>query len=354
MADRLAGLCALIVAGCDGTRLWPLTDTIPKCLVPLGGRPLVDFWVDALAGADVKQVRISTYAHPEPVREYIANANAAGRLNLVESYEPTVLGSAGTVTANADLADDAGDIVIVYADNLSDIDFGPLIGFHRDHGDPLTMVLFRASDPRAPGIVELDSESRITGFVEKPEQPNSELADAGVYVVTAAAYREIAAMGAFDLRIDVLPRFVGRMRGWVWGGYRLDIGTHEALERGRREVDSIFPHPANVSPGALQPAVFLDRDGTVIEHVHYLVDPKRVRLVPEAADALKRFRRAGFARVLVTNQSAIARGMLTVRKASRDPRGDESATRRRRSDPGCDLLLRRCTCKRRSNHSGKG
>ena len=150
--------------------------------------------------------------------------------------------------------------------------------------------------------------------MEKPEQPNSELADAGVYVVTAAAYREIAAMGAFDLRIDVLPRFLGRMRGWVWGGYRLDIGTHEALERGRHEVDSIFPHPASVSPGALQPAVFLDRDGTVIEHVHYLVDPKRVRLVPEAADALKRFRRAGFARVLVTNQSAIARGMLTVQK----------------------------------------
>ena len=96
-------------------------------------------------------MRINTYAHPEPVREYIANANAAGRLNLVESYEPTVLGSAGTVTANADLADDAGDIVIVYADNLSDIDFGPLIAFHRDHGDPLTMVLFRASDPRSPG-----------------------------------------------------------------------------------------------------------------------------------------------------------------------------------------------------------
>ena len=312
MADRLLGLGALLLAGGKGIRLQPLSDTIPKCLVPVGGRPLVDFWVDALAGAGVKQVRINTHAHAEAVRAYIAEVNAAGRLNLVESYEPTLLGSAGTVTANADLANDAGDIVIVYADNLSDIDIGPLIRFHRDHGDPVTMALFRASNPRACGIAELDSESRITAFVEKPEQPKSDLTDAGVYVVKAAAYREIAAMGADDLGFDVLPRFVGRMRGWVWGGYHQNISTHEALERGRREVDSIFPGPATVSPGALQPAVFLDRDGTLIEHVHYLVDPKRVRLVPGAADALKRFRRAGFARVLVTNQSAIARGMLTV------------------------------------------
>jgi len=311
MADRVAGLGALLLAGGAGTRPGLLTDTIPGCLVPLGGRPLVDFWVDALARAGVTHARINTHSHAETVRAYIARVNAAGRLALVESYEPTLLGSAGTVTANADLADDVDDIVIVKTDNLSDIDLCPLIAFHREHGDPLTMVLFRAPDPRACGIAELDAVGRITAFEEKPEQPNSDLASAGLYIVKAAAYREIAAMGAFDLGFDVLPRFVGRMRGWVWGGYHLNIGTHETLARGRRDVGSMFPDPATVSAGALQPAVFLDRDGTLIEHVHYLVDPKRVRLIPGVADALKRFRRAGFARVVVTNQSAIARGMLT-------------------------------------------
>ena len=62
-------------------------------------------------------------------------------------------------------------IVIIYADNLSDVDLRPLIAFHRRHGDPLTMVLFRAPDPRACGIAELDREGRIVSFVEKPEQP---------------------------------------------------------------------------------------------------------------------------------------------------------------------------------------
>ena len=113
------------------------------------------------------------------------------------------------------------------------------------------------------------------------------------------------------LGFDVLPKFVGRMRGWVWGGYYLDIGTHEALERARREVASTFPDQALTSRGSHRPAIFLDRDGTLIEHVHYLCDPALVQLLPGAAEALRRFRRAGFARVLVTNQSAIGRGMLT-------------------------------------------
>jgi histidinol-phosphate phosphatase family protein len=302
---------ALILAGGLGARLHPLTNTIPKCLLSIGGQPLLGYWVECLAEAGITEARINTHAHAGRVREYIELVNATGRLRLAESYEPKLLGSAGTVTANADLADTADEIVIIYADNLSDIDLRPLLAFHRQHGDPLTMLLFRAANPRACGIAELDGEGRIVSFVEKPERPNNDLANAGLYVVNAAAYREIAAMGAFDLGVDALLRFVGRMRGWVWGGYYLDIGTHEALERARREVVSAFPDKSPINPRSCQRAVFLDRDGTLIEHAHYLSDPALVKLLPGAAEALKRFRLAGFVRVLVTNQSAIGRGILT-------------------------------------------
>jgi mannose-1-phosphate guanylyltransferase len=304
---------ALLLAGGLGTRLRPLTDTTPKCLVPVAGRPLLDFWVEALVEAGVAEARINTHAHADRVRDYIGRVNASGRLRLAESYEPELLGSAGTVAANAGLADDADQVLIIYADNLSDLDLRPLLAFHRHHGDPLTMALFRAPCPRACGIAELDEKGRILSFVEKPEHPASDLANAGLYVVDAAAYREIAALRAFDLGFDVLPRFVGRMRGWLWGGYYLDVGTHEALERARADAPAVFPPPPASAPasGALRPAVFLDRDGTVIEHVPYLSDPALVRLLPGAAEALVRLRRAGFARVLVTNQSAIGRGMLT-------------------------------------------
>ena len=192
---------------------------------------------------------------------------------LVRVARTELLGSAGTVTANVDLADDADQVVVIYADNFSDIDLRPLIAFHRQHGDPLTMVLFRAPNPHACGIAELDGEGRIVSFVEKPERPASDLANAGLYVVDAAAYREIASMGAFDLGFEVLPRFVGRMRGWVWGGYYLDIGTHEALARAQHEAAMIFPGQSQVGYGTPRPAVFLDRDGTLIEHVPYLIRP---------------------------------------------------------------------------------
>jgi histidinol-phosphate phosphatase family protein len=302
---------ALILAGGLGTRLRPLTDVIPKCLLPIGRQTLLDYWVECLAEAGILEARINTHAHAEHVREHIRSVNSAGRLHLAESYEPELLGTSGTVAANANLADFADDVVIIYADNLSDVDLRPLLAFHRQHGDPLTMVLFRAPNPHACGIAELDHEGRIVSFIEKPERPTSDLANAGLYVVNAAAYREIVAMETFDLGFDVLPKFVGRMRGWVWGGYHLDVGTHESLERARREVASAFPDQASTSRGSHRPAIFLDRDGTVIEHVHYLCDPALVQILPGAAEALKRFRRAGFSRVLVTNQSAIGRGMLT-------------------------------------------
>jgi D,D-heptose 1,7-bisphosphate phosphatase len=302
---------ALLLAGGLGTRLRPLTDRIPKCLVPIADRPLLDIWIDRLVEAGIRDARINTHALAEQVRTYIARINAETALRLVESYEPELLGSAGTVAANADLADDADEVVIIYADNFSDIDLRPLLAFHRAHDDPFTMVLFRALNPRACGIAELDPKGRIVSFVEKPEHPASDLANAGVYVVNAAAYREIAAMRAFDVGFEVLPKFVGRMRGWVWGGYYLDIGTHETLDRARRDADELFPPRPDPGTTGRRPAVFLDRDGTVIEHVHYLDDPERVRLLPGAAEAIKRMRRAGFACVLVTNQSAIGRGMLT-------------------------------------------
>lgn len=297
---------AIILAGGLGTRLRPLTDTLPKCLVPIGGRPLLDYWVAALAAAGVREARVNNHAHPDQVREYIAGVDASGRLALAESYEPELLGSAGTIAANADLADGADAVIVIYADNFSDVDLSRMLAFHRSHTDPFTMLLFRAPNPAACGIAELDGEGRVVSFVEKPKEPRSDLANGGVYIVDAGAFREIAAMGAFDLGFEVLPKFVGRMRGWAWDGYHLDVGTFEALERARREA------PGLALSVSARPAVFLDRDGTIIEHVHYLADPGKVRLLPGAAESLRRLRGAGFALVAVTNQSAIGRGMISI------------------------------------------
>jgi histidinol-phosphate phosphatase family protein len=303
---------AIVLAAGLGTRLRPLTDVVPKCLVPIAGRPLLDDWIERLARAGVTQARVNTHALPEQVRGFIDRVNRSGRLSLTETYESTLLGSAGTIAANADLADGADHVIIIYADNFSDVDLAAMLAFHECHGDPFTMLLFRAPNPRACGIAELDGEGRVVSFIEKPKEPKSSLANGGVYIISTSAYREIAAMQAFDLGFEVLPKFVGRMRGWAWDGYHLDVGTPEALAKARRDAPGLrFKLPRPSCPGG-KPAVFLDRDGTVIEHVHYLGNPADVRLVPGAAESIQRLREAGFVCVVVTNQSAVGRGMITL------------------------------------------
>jgi mannose-1-phosphate guanylyltransferase len=128
------------------------------------------------------------------------------------------------------------------------VDLAELLAFHRAHPDPFTMLLFHAENPSACGIAELDEDGRIVSFVEKPRDPVSDLANAGVYVLDAAAYREIAAMRAFDLGFDVLPAFVGRMRGRVLEGYHLDIGSPEALAQARGDAPGLLEELAARPP----------------------------------------------------------------------------------------------------------
>lgn len=238
--SEVGGAKALILAAGVGSRLRPLTNTMPKCMIEIEGKPLLEYWVDALQRAGVREALVNTHHLPDQVRAFADGVTASGRLTLRTTHEAELLGSAGTIAANPDLADGADAVLIIYADNLSDLDLGAFLEYHRSHGDPFTMLLFHAPEPKRSGIAEVDDEGCVVSFVEKPEQPKSDLANAGVYAVTPEAFREIASMNAFDIGYDVLPRFVGRMRGWLHEGYHADIGTPEALERARAAAPRVF------------------------------------------------------------------------------------------------------------------
>lgn len=225
---------AVLLAGGLGTRLRPLTDNVPKCLVPIAGRPLLDYWFDALDKAGIRDVLVNTHHLRSQVTEFIQLKNKQG-WSVVESWEPELLGSAGTICANRDWYQDADHCLIIYADNLSTLELSPFLDFHESHSEPFSMMLFRTENPTACGIATLDTNNRITDFVEKPSQPTSNLANGGLYAATADAWREIADRNAFDLGFDVLPHFVGRMKGWEFDGFHLDIGSHANLERANRE-----------------------------------------------------------------------------------------------------------------------
>lgn len=220
---------ALLLAGGIGTRLKPLTETTPKCLVPIAGKPLLAYWLESLERAGIENALINTHHLAGAVRTYISVANASRSVTLKEAFEPELLGSAGTVHANRSWADDAEHVVIIYADNLSDVDLAAMIAKHKSQELPMTMMLFHAPNPSACGIATLDKDGSIVKFEEKPENPESNLANAGIYVLDSAAWREIADMDRFDFGFDVIGQYVGRMHGYVHEGYHRDIGTPEAL-----------------------------------------------------------------------------------------------------------------------------
>lgn len=239
---------AIVLGAGLGTRLRPLTDRVPKCLVPIAGRPLLDYWFDRLEEAGIRDVLINSHHLAGQVEAYVARINEQGRFKVVTAHEPKLLGSGGTIAANRDFVRNGEECLVIYADNLSDVDLTALLAAHRSHDDPITMMLFHAPQPERCGIAELDDSGRVVAFVEKPTRPASDLANAGIYVLDASAIHEIAAMRPFDLASDAIPAFIGRMRGWVWNGYHRDIGTPEAHRQA--ELDALRLFGPSVGAGA--------------------------------------------------------------------------------------------------------
>jgi mannose-1-phosphate guanylyltransferase len=227
---------AFLLAAGLGTRLRPLTDTVPKCLVPIAGQPLLSYWMALLARHGFDDVRINVHHLPEPVRAF-ARACAHPRLTVFE--EPVLLGSAGTIRANREWAADGEPFLVAYADNLTNVDLSALMAVHRRHRPLLTMGLFRADEPTRCGIAELDgdeSDGVIVGFEEKPRSPRSNLANAGLYVTDARIIDRIPDAAVADFGHDVLPAIAGSMRGHLLRGRLIDVGTRASYEQAQREA----------------------------------------------------------------------------------------------------------------------
>ena len=228
---------AFLLAAGLGTRLRPLTETTPKCLVPIKGKPLMEWWLALFAKHGVTEVLVNTHYLADAVRGFIGAWNSGGASPVVkEFYEVTLLGSGGTVAANRDFVGDDEDFLICYADNLTDVDLTAFQKFHRTHDGILSMALFNTNRPRECGIAALDESGRIVEFVEKPARPKSNLANAGLYIARKRIFDYLPQDRVpLDFGKDVLPQLIGKMYGWQTEGYLLDIGTIENYEKANRE-----------------------------------------------------------------------------------------------------------------------
>lgn len=229
---------AFLLAAGLGTRLRPITDTLPKCLVPVGGRPLLAHWMDLLEEHEVSEVLINLHFLPEPVLRFVEGYRGGVAISTV--MEPELLGSGGTLHVNRGFVEGEEQFYILYADNLTTVDLTALRRFNREHPAPLTVGLYHADDPSSRGIAQLDEEGVIVEFIEKPSEPKGDLASAGIFVGRPELFDVIAPDRVpYDFGGHVMPHLVGKMNGVVIDGYLRDVGTIASLECGEREWNEL-------------------------------------------------------------------------------------------------------------------
>jgi len=224
---------AFLLAAGIGSRLRPITDSVPKCMVLIDDRPMLDIWLDAFDRAGVDEVLVNLHHLPDVVRQHLAMRTGPPAVRTF--FEPELLGSAGTLTANRQWVAGEEFFLACYADNLTDFDLRSLIDAHLVHGAIATLAVFHSERPSAGGVVELDEVGRVIGFTEKPSEPVSDLTNAGIYAFHPSVLDEVDDMPPKDIGYDLLPRLVGRARAVPVEGYFRDIGTIEAYRLARQE-----------------------------------------------------------------------------------------------------------------------
>ena len=226
---------ALLLAAGLGMRLRPLTDSVPKAMVDIAGRPLLDRWVEMLLDGGVERVLVNTHYLGSVIGAYLRTSTWRDRVDLVE--EKVLLGTGGTVLANRAWFG-PGPLLVTHGDNASDIDISDFTKAHagRSAGMIATMALFRTDNPQSCGIVVMDKNNVIREFHEKQPNPPGNLANAAAFIFEPEIFDCLEATGkaAIDLSAEIIPNLVGRIQGFEITGYHRDIGTLESLEMARK------------------------------------------------------------------------------------------------------------------------
>jgi len=239
---------AFLLASGKGTRLRPITDHTPKCLVEIAGKPLLAYWLEQLVGCGFREILINTHYLHEQVEAFVAQSEYRQWVTLV--HEPALLGTLGSVQANrgffaADPAHNPDDVnLIVHADNFCLTDWTAFLTAYQQrpaHCD-LTMMLFNTSTPWSCGLVKVNQNGVLSEYLEKPTAAKTHpekygtLANAAVFIANQQALDRICALPPEqnDLCRDFLPLQIGKANTFVNEQVHIDIGTPETYALANR------------------------------------------------------------------------------------------------------------------------
>ena len=274
---------AVILVGGEGTRLRPLTSTVPKPVVPLVDRPFIAYMLEWLHAHGVDDVVMSCGFLATAVRNVLGDGSQYGlRLRFIEEPEPR--GTAGALKYAADLLDER--FLMLNGDVLTDIDLTAQIAQHEATGAHATLALVAVDDPTAYGLVRCGEDHAVIEFVEKPsaDQIDTKLISAGAYVLERAVLDRIPPDRNVSIEREVWPQLVGDgLYGFAADAYWLDIGTPERYLQGTFDIlegnvatgvsELLGPNYLSVgerveAKGRIVPPALVDRGCTIGEGAH--------------------------------------------------------------------------------------
>ena len=223
--EEVCRVKAFILAAGEGTRLRPLTESVPKCLLPVRGVPLLEIWLRSCREAGIESVLVNAHAHAGAIKEFAVTQKTGVRVHITE--EPQLLGSAGTLAENHWFVAREQAFFVLYGDVLTNVNLSRMLAFHERNRQAATLGIYQVPDPTRCGVVEVDENSIIQNFVEKPAQPASNWAFSGVMVAGQEIFDHLPDHRPADIGFDLLPKLVGRMAAYRITEYLIDIGTLE-------------------------------------------------------------------------------------------------------------------------------
>ena len=220
---------AILLAAGYGTRLRPMTNTIPKCLLPINGTPLLEIWLDNLSRAGIGPFLINTHYLADQVETHFRTSLHKHEVTLV--YEPELLGTAGTLLANIDFFQEE-DGLLIHVDNFSLCDLAKFVKAHQERPADclMTMLTFCTDDPPSCGIVEVDERGVLMRFHEKVTHPPGKMANGAVYILSKEFIRDVSsrADNVRDISTQLIGQYLGRIYTYYTDAAHIDIGTPEA------------------------------------------------------------------------------------------------------------------------------
>jgi histidinol-phosphate phosphatase family protein len=305
---------AIILAGGKGTRLQERLNGLPKPLVDICGKPLLERQIESLKSYGFDQILILVNHGADQIIQF-CNSKDNWNIDIQCLDDGQPLGTAGaTIQILPKLAD---EFLVVYGDTMFDIDLNRFQAFHdEDKSAGATLFLHPNDHPQDSDLVAMDEQCRITGFYPYPHDPKvylPNLVNAGMYYFRKDALKPwVGSAAALDFGKDIFPALIRQrvlLRGYNSPEYIKDCGTPKRLDKVSAHYESGLISSSNLR--FKQKLIFLDRDGTINRSVDQLAKAEDFELLPGVAQAIAQINHAGYRAVVVTNQPVLARGECT-------------------------------------------